>query len=157
MKIKQLILDVDGVLTDGSLHYTSEGEVSKSFNVKDGMGIHMLQKMGIQVCILSNGQAKEAVEARMRKLNISIAHIGSGNKGEILSNWIEEFNWDPDNIWYMGDDVNDLEVIPYIAQFCCPMDAEWTVIQSADWVSERPGGKGAVRDLCNYIIEELEA
>ena len=155
MQVKHIILDVDGVLTDGSLTYGPDGECQKIFNVKDGMGIHLVQQAGIQVSILSNGRAKDAVEARMRKLGITNYHIGSGNKGDILSNWIVEHNWDKEGIVYMGDDVNDLSVKPFVDLFCCPIDAEEEVKSKADWISKRPGGKGAVRDLCNFVLETM--
>ena len=150
--IKLVVLDVDGVMTDGTLTYGSAAESeSKSFNVKDGLGIKLLQRQGIQVAIIT-GRHSEAVERRAQELEIKMLVQGREDKGAALRELLDSMALDPAAAAYMGDDLPDLAALKLAGLATCPCDATEAVLRQADWVAPEAGGRGAVRALCDFIL-----
>ena len=151
-KIKLIAFDVDGVMTDGSLTYLPDGSQVKTFNAKDGQGIVMLNKAGFLTAIIT---AKESsvVLKRAETLKITKVFTGQSNKFLALNSLLEEFNLNKDEVAYMGDDYPDLCVINEVGLSSCPNDAVDEVKKQAHFVSSKNGGKGAVRELCDFILK----
>jgi 3-deoxy-D-manno-octulosonate 8-phosphate phosphatase (KDO 8-P phosphatase) len=150
--IKLVVLDVDGVMTDGMLTYASAAESeSKSFNVKDGLGIKLLQRQGIQVAIIT-GRNSEAIERRAQELEIKMLVQGREDKGAALRELLDSMALDPAAAAYMGDDLPDLAALKLAGLATCPCDATEAVLRQADWVAPAAGGRGAVRALCDFIL-----
>lgn len=151
-KIKLIAFDVDGVMTDGSLTYLPDGSQVKTFNAKDGQGIVMLNKAGFLTAIIT---AKESsvVLKRAETLKITKVFTGQSNKLLALNSLLEEFNLNKNEVAYMGDDYPDLCVINEVGLSSCPNDAVDEVKKQAHFVSSKNGGKGAVRELCDFILK----
>lgn len=151
-KIKLLALDVDGVLTDGSIIYLSSGEEIKSFNVKDGLGVVRVARLGLKTAIISVRQSK-VVEIRAAELKFDHVHQGVKDKKIIIEELARHHQFDLSEIAYMGDDVVDLSALQVVGLASCPSDAVDEVLSVSHFVSSKPGGKGAVRELCELIIK----
>lgn len=151
-KIKLIAFDVDGVMTDGSLTYLPDGSQVKTFNAKDGQGIVMLNKAGFLTAIIT---AKESsvVLKRAETLKITKVFTGQSNKLLALNSLLEQFNLNKNEVAYMGDDYPDLCVINEVGLSSCPNDAVDEVKKQAHFVSSKNGGKGAVRELCDFILK----
>lgn len=159
-KIKILILDVDGTLTDGKIYMGNNGEQFKVFNIKDGYAINnMLPSMGILPVIIT-GRTSEIVNKRAHELNINYLYQGVQDKASILNNILLQLSKDSDsytlkNVAYCGDDCNDLACMEEIKKFggivACPKDAANEVLLIADYISEKNGGDGAVRDFVEWL------
>ncbi len=150
--IKLLLLDVDGVLTDGSITYTEQGEEIKSFNARDGFGINILKKSGVEVGIIT-ARTSNALTRRAKDLSLSRVYQGIRYKVQIFQQIIDELGLQANEVAYMGDDWLDLPILKRVGLSCAVADAALEVKQLVDYVSERPGGKGAVREICDLIIE----
>ena len=149
--IKLLVMDVDGTLTDGRIYIGAEGEVMKAFHVQDGYGIaQILPKLGI-VPVIITGRSSKIVEQRARELKIMHLHQGVGDKLEKLKAVAEELGASPDEIAYIGDDLNDLECIRYCGYTACPADAVPEMLDAVDYVCKRNGGQGAVREFIETL------
>jgi len=161
--IEMLVLDVDGVMTEGQIIMDDRGEESKAFNVRDGHGIKMLQRTGIHVAILT-GRSSQVVANRARDLGIEFVVQGSLRKADGIDELCRQAGIAADACAYMGDDVIDLPAMAKCAFSMAPTDAHPGVIKKVDWVSDCCGGKGAVRQateglilasgLWNRVIEE---
>ena len=150
--IKLVVLDVDGVMTDGTLTYVGAAESEwKSFNVKDGLGIKLLQRQGIKVAIIT-GRLSEAVERRAQELEIKMLVQGREDKGAALRELLDSMALDSSTVAYMGDDLPDLAALKLAGLATCPCDATEAVLKLADWVAPVAGGRGAVRALCDFIL-----
>ena len=150
--IKLVVLDVDGVMTDGTLTYGGATESEwKSFYVKDGLGIKLLQRQGIQVAIIT-GRLSEAVERRAQELEIKMLVQGREDKGAALRELLDSMALDYSTVAYMGDDLPDLTALRLAGLATCPCDATEAVLKLADWVAPVAGGRGAVRALCDFIL-----
>ena len=149
--IKLLALDVDGVLTDGRLYYSSEGEQLKVFNTLDGHGLKMLQSTGIEVAIIT-GRDSAAMARRVRDLGIKHLYAGREDKLTALGELWGELNLGPEQTAYMGDDLPDLPAILACKLGTCVPNACPTVKRHALWCSTNPGGQGAVRELCELLM-----
>lgn len=145
--IRLLILDVDGVLTDGGMYASENGDQSKKYNTKDGMGILHLTKNNFQVGIISSGFRGEAVKARADLLGIQHFYLGRDRKIDILKGFCEKLEMDLSAVAIIGDDVNDLEVIKNVGFSACPADAVKVVKASVDIVLTKKGGEGCVREF----------
>ena len=151
MKIKLLVMDVDGTLTDGKIYMGENGEMMKAFNIKDGYAIaHMLPAMGI-IPVIITGRKSRIVENRAKELGITELYQGVDNKLEKLKEVAVKYNTTPDAIAYIGDDLNDLECIEYCGFSACPGDAVEEIKEKAKYVCEQYGGHGAVRALIEMI------
>ncbi len=150
-KIKLLILDVDGVMTDGRIIFDSNGVESKFFNVKDGHGIKMLQRSGIEVGIVS-GRQSQVVANRAKELGITLVYQGSLDKLTPYLDILEKTGLADEQIAYVGDDIIDLPVMRRVGFAAAPADALEYVIQHAHFVTRNRGGWGAVREVCDLIL-----
>ncbi len=149
-KIKLLILDVDGVLTNGQLFFFDNGEY-KAFNTRDGLGIALLLRAGIQVAVISGNRSK-SVERRLKKFAISHIYQGVEDKREVFQQIKHELALANEHIAYMGDDLIDLPVMTRVGLPTAVADADDFVRAHAVWVSQYAGGGGAVRELCELIL-----
>lgn len=149
--IRLLVLDVDGVLTDGRLHYGPSGEEWKVFHVQDGLALVGAQRTGLQVAVLSQ-RASAAVSRRMADLGVREVHQGVANKGEFLAELIRRFGLTPAQVAYMGDDLSDLPLLTTVGLALAPADAVPEVRSAAHWVTPRSGGAGAVREAVEAIL-----
>lgn len=148
-----VVLDVDGVMTDGTLVYRgATAPESKAFNIKDGLGIKLLQRAGIEVAIIT-GRSSEAVERRATELGISTVIQGREDKGAALAELLELREQSAASVAYMGDDLPDLGALRLAGLATCPNDAVDPIKDSVDWVAPLPGGHGAVRALCDFILQ----
>ena len=150
-KIKCLVLDIDGTLTDGSLYYDARGEVTKRFNVKDGMGIMLLKKAGFLTAFLTS-ETTPIIDKRAEKLKIDYVVQGSRNKTQDLLLITEKLGIKLEEIAYVGDDVNDLHAMKTAGFTASPNDAYHLIKNSVDYVCENNGGYGAVREICELIL-----
>lgn len=150
--IKILAFDVDGVLTDGSIIFTESGEECKSFNVKDGQGIVCVQKAGLITAIIT-ARKNSTVEHRANNLGIIELHQGAKYKLPILEAIVEKYNLSLENVAYVGDDLPDICILEKVGLSCCPNDAVGEVKNVCKFISKYNGGKGAVREICDYILK----
>lgn len=151
MKIKALVMDVDGTLTDGGIYMGENGEIMKRFNVKDGYAIHnMLPQMGILPIIIT-GRISKIVENRCSELEIKELIQGSKNKLVDLLKIIEKFDIKLEEVAFIGDDLNDLEAMKFVGVRGCPFDAIEEIREICEYVSPHMGGNGAVRDFVEWI------
>ena len=151
--IQLLVLDVDGVLTDGGLWFDAAGQLSKRFDVRDGLGIRLLQQAGLHIAFLSGGQGG-ATEVRARQLDISHCLVGIKDKPAALTALQNQLGVSAQQTAFVGDDLNDLAVRPVVALLFAPADACRPVRCGADTVLRRQGGHGAVRELAERILQE---
>ncbi len=151
-EIKLLLLDVDGVLTDGSLIYSHEGKESKAFNTQDGFGLRMLQDAGVEVGIIT-ARSSEALHRRSQDLKIAHLHQGVMNKLEAYKEIIKKTGHKPFQIAYMGDDWLDMVLLKRVGLAAAPANAVQEVMKMVHYTTEQTGGHGAVRELCDLILE----
>ena len=150
--IKLVAFDVDGVMTDGSLTFTEDGKEIKTYNAKDGLGVVMLSKAGIITSIIT-ARDNGTVKHRAKILNIQELYMGQKNKLLALEELTKKYNIQKSEIAYMGDDLPDMCVLNEVGLKCCPKDAVNRVISICNFVCTKNGGKGAVRELCDFILE----
>mgnify|MGYP002856919942 FL=1 len=146
-----LILDVDGVLTDGRLFYGSAGIEMKAFNVHDGYGIKKIQLEGISIAIVS-GRTSDIVERRAKELNIRFLFQNVAQKDEVLEELCRESGIQPRHMAHVGDDLPDLALFQNVGLGIAVADARVEVQKSADFVTKAKGGEGAVREVCELIL-----
>ena len=152
-KIKLLILDVDGVMTDGRIVFDSNGVETKFFNVKDGHGIKLVQRAGIEVGIIS-GRKSQVVANRAAELGISRLYQGALDKLGPYQEILAATGLDDSEVAFMGDDVIDLPVMRRVGFAAAPADAVAEVLPYAHFVARNRGGWGAVRELCDLLLRE---
>ena len=153
--LQLLALDVDGVLSDGRLYYTDQGEEFKSFNIRDGLGIKLLQRAGITVAIIT-GRTSAMVTRRAAELGIAHVVQGREDKLEALLDLCGNLKIDLSNVAYMGDDLPDRKAIMAVGFGATVADAASDVAAIADWQSRLPGGQGAVRELAEAWLRSLD-
>ena len=151
-QIKLLVLDVDGVLTDGGLWFDPNGLLQKRFDVRDGLGIRLLQQAGLQLAFLSGGKGG-ATEVRARQLGIDHCLVGIKDKPTALAQLQQQLGVTPSSTAFIGDDLNDLAVRHLVRLLITPADACPAVRRQADGVLQRRGGHGAVRELAEHILK----
>jgi 3-deoxy-D-manno-octulosonate 8-phosphate phosphatase (KDO 8-P phosphatase) len=150
--IKLLVIDIDGVLTDGGMYYTESGDELKKFNTKDGLAIKRLVKNGMQVAFLSNGKNSALIQSRAKLLGVQKIYVGFEEKEKILDKWVKELKLTYKNVAYVGDDVNDMKVISKAGFSACPADAIDVIKQKATIILTRNGGDACVREMIdNYL------
>lgn len=150
--IRLALFDVDGVLTDGRLVFHASGEESKTFHARDGHGLKLLQEAGIEVGVISARRAA-AVEHRMRQLGIAHVFQGQHDKAAVYLGLIERLGLRHAEVAYMGDDVIDLPVLCRVGLAATVADAPGIVKRHCHWIAAQGGGQGAVRELCDMILE----
>jgi 3-deoxy-D-manno-octulosonate 8-phosphate phosphatase (KDO 8-P phosphatase) len=155
-RIRLLVLDVDGVLTDGGLHYGPSGEQDKRFHVQDGLAMVEAGRAGLTIAVVS-GRTSPAVARRMTELGIGEVHQGAQDKGEVLSGLMARLGLDRAEVAMMGDDLNDLGPMKSAGLALAPRNAVREVRERADWVSRRAGGQGAVREALEWLLRARKA
>jgi len=150
--IRLLLLDVDGVMTDGRIIYDGNGLETKCFNVKDGHGIKMLQRYGIEIGIIT-GRTSVVVDIRARELGIELVYQGALKKLESYDDVKQKTGLTDNQIAYMGDDIVDIPVMRRVGFSAAPPDSLPEVLAVADYVSSCGGGRGAVREICDLILK----
>jgi 3-deoxy-D-manno-octulosonate 8-phosphate phosphatase (KDO 8-P phosphatase) len=151
-KVRLLVLDVDGVLTDAGLTYDAGGHVSQRFDVRDGMGMKLAQSAGIKVAVVS-GLAHDATKARMAELGVDAAHFGHRDKRPVFLETCRSFGVSRFEAAFVGDDWVDASVMRLAGLPMAVADAQPEIKQLALWISESPGGRGAVREAVRFILE----
>lgn len=149
--VQLLVLDVDGVLTDGRLHITERGEETKVFHVRDGSGIVALQRAGVPVAIIS-GRASAAVTRRAEELHIPHVHQGVSDKGAAFDALLQGLGVAPAAVACVGDDTPDLPMLQRAGLAVAVADAHPAAKAVAHWVTGAPGGLGAVREVCDLLL-----
>lgn len=150
--VRLLILDVDGVLTDGRLYYGDDGHEYKGFHTRDGHGIKMAQACGIEVAVIS-GRRAGSVERRLRELGIRRAVLGCDDKASALTGLLADTGVTAEQACYVGDDLVDLPAMTRVALAVAVADADAFVRSRADWVTDAAGGCGAVREVCEHLLD----
>src|SRR4030042_1685817 len=151
-KIKLILADCDGVLTDTGTYYTADGETMKRFSIRDGMGVERLRKYTDVETGIITGEASEVVRVRAKKLNITELHLGVSKKHEVLKEILERKKLKAVEVAYIGDDTNDIEIMKQVGLSACPADATKFAKEVADIIVQSCGGDGAFRDLAEIII-----
>ena len=146
-----LCVDVDGVLTDAGMYYGPDGEVLKKFNTRDGMGLARVREAGVAVAIIS-GEDSAIVHARAAKLKIDEVFSGVANKLDVVKDLVASHNLAPDEVAYIGDDVNDLAAMKCVGLACAVADAAAPIKAIAHYITQQRGGDAAVREVCELII-----
>lgn len=150
-RVTLLLLDVDGVLTDGRIIYDADGREIKAFHVRDGHGIKMLQRAGVEVGIIT-GRRSAVVEIRARELGITLVRQGAQDKVAVWREILEEKRLEPEETAYVGDDIVDIPMMRSAGFAAAVADAEADVIEAADYVAGRRGGRGAVREIIDFLL-----
>lgn len=151
LPIKLLVMDVDGILTNGTLSFLADGSEVKTFSILDGLGLKLLMQSGIKTAIIT-GRSSPQVELRAKNLGIDYTQQGREDKLEALKELWKRTGFDASNTAYIGDDLPDLSAIKTCQFGATVPNGYWYVRQHADWISETPGGQGAVRELCDLIL-----
>lgn len=150
-EIKMFLTDCDGCLTDGGMYYSEQGDELKKFNTRDGMGFTLMRQKGIITGIVTSENV-DLNRRRAEKLKLDILEAGCKDKIATMKRICDEYAIDPSNVCYIGDDINDLEVIKMVGFGCCPADAMPIVKEAADFVAERVGGAGVIREIAELIL-----
>lgn len=151
-RIKAFIFDVDGVLTDGSVTLMPDGEQVRVMNIKDGYALQLAVKKGYKVVIISGGRS-EMVRKRLNGLGITDIYLGAHTKIEQYTELMELYALSPDEVLYMGDDIPDYEVMKQVGVPTCPKDSAPEIRNICIYVSDKRGGKGAVRDVIEQVLK----
>jgi len=149
--VRLLLLDVDGVLTDGTLLYSSSGEECKGFNTQDGFGITLLRQAGIETGVIT-ARRSEMVQRRAEELKMTHIHQGIRQKNEAFKTILHDTGYKPVEVAYMGDDWLDLVLLLKVGLALAPANAALEVRERVHYVTPRPGGHGAVRDACDLLL-----
>ena len=151
-KIKLVVFDVDGVLTNGSLFYGDDGQEYKAFQSRDGHGMKMLQKSGVDIAIIT-GRTSEVVKYRAKNLNIDHVYQGQLDKLPAFKSLLEKLKLLPEEVAYVGDDVVDLPVMIRVGLAITVSDGHDLAKKHAHWITQNPGGQGAAREICEFIMQ----
>ena len=150
-KIKTFIFDVDGVLTDGKILIHTDGELLRSFDTKDGYAMKCALVKGFKIAIITGGRNK-AVQERFQELGIFDIYLNAHHKIEAYQDLIDNYELNPKEILYIGDDVPDIPVMEKVGLGCCPSDAATDVKEIADYISPKKGGAGCVREIIEQVL-----
>lgn len=155
-KIKLVITDCDGVLTDTGVYYSAYGEELKRFSIRDGMGVERLRKLANVDTAIITGENSEIVARRAEKLNIIELHLGITNKVEVVNEIAKKLNLNLNEIAYIGDDTNDIKAMEIVGFSACPVDATTFAKEAADVIVKYRGGYGAFREFAEIIIKSKQ-
>lgn len=150
--ITTFIFDVDGVLTDGTVHVSQTGEMLREMNIKDGFAMKAALETGYNVCIISGG-SNEGVRIRLRNLGITDIHLGTPDKVATFNEYVELYDIKPEQVLYMGDDIPDYHVMQLVGLPTCPQDSSPEIKTISKYISHKHGGKGAVRDVIEQVMK----
>lgn len=155
MNIKLVIFDFDGVFTDGKCIFDSNGYIQKSYNVKDGLGIKLLKNNNINVGVITGYNWNKSQESILKHLNIDLIEFNAKNKLEILNHWCNKFKIKKEEIAYMGDDINDIDLMLNIGLSGSPKNAHNEVLKISNFISSKNGGDGCIREFSDYILKNI--
>lgn len=150
--ITTFIFDVDGVLTDSSVHITPTGEMLRIMNIRDGFAMKAAVESGYHVCIISGG-SNEGVRIRLKNLGIKDIHLACPDKVQNFKEYTEKYNIKPEQVLYMGDDIPDYHVMKLVGLPTCPQDASPEIKGISNYISHKNGGRGAVRDVIEQVMK----
>ena len=150
-KIQTFIFDVTGVLTDGKILINSDGELLRSFDTKDGYAMKCALVKGFKIAIITGGR-NEAVRERFKELGVIDIYLGAHHKLDAYQDLMDNYDLNPEEILYIGDDIPDIPVMEKVGLGCCPADAASDVKAMADYVSHKKGGEGCVRELIEQVL-----
>lgn len=150
--ITTFIFDVDGVLTDSSVHITPTGEMLRIMNIRDGFAMKAAVESGYHVCIISGG-SNEGVRIRLKNLGITDIYLGTPNKVETFHEYCDGYQINPEQVLYMGDDIPDYHVMQLVGLPTCPQDATAEIKAISKYISHKNGGKGAVREVIEQVMK----
>lgn len=150
--ITTFVFDIDGVLTDSSVHVSQNGEMLRIMNIRDGFAMKAAIESGYNVCIISGGSS-EGVRIRLQNLGIREIHLGSSNKVTTFKEYCEKYNINPQHVLYMGDDIPDYHVMKLVGLSTCPQDAVSEIKAISKYISHVNGGKGAVREVIEQVMK----
>ena len=153
-KIKLLILDVDGTMTDNGIYIDEKGIESKKYNAKDGVGIYELIKNNVIVGIISHSEKGDGIKSRASYLGIKYCHVGNEPKEEILKTWIKKLEIKLEEVAFIGDDINDLSIIEIVGFSACPNDSSDPVKRKVSLVLNTKGGYGCVREFSDLYLSQ---
>ena len=153
--ITTFIFDVDGVLTDGTVHVSPTGEMLREMHIRDGFAMKAAIESGYHVCIISGG-SNEGVRIRLRNLGITDIHLSAPDKVATFKEFIDIYNIKPENVLYMGDDIPDFHVMKMVGMPVCPADAAEEIKGISKYISHFPGGAGCVRDIIEKVMKLQE-
>ncbi|WDF68097.1 HAD-IIIA family hydrolase [Sphingobacterium oryzagri] len=150
-KIKALFLDVDGVLTDGTVLVTESGEQMRRFSIKDGYAIQLAMKVGLEIVVISGGKS-QGVLKRLQGLGVKEVHLAVADKWSLLQELLLKYNWDKAEVAFMGDDIPDYTCMAHVGLALCPQDAVEEIKTLSGYVSPKRGGEGCVRDVLEKML-----
>jgi len=151
-QIKAVVLDVDGVLTDGTLQVNESGDQLRTFYVKDGYAMQLAEKMGLMLWVISGGRS-EGVRLRLQGLGVKEIHLGVSQKMDVLNELLTKYELTADQLMYVGDDMPDYEVMQVVGIAACPVDAVEDIKTISHYISPFKGGRGVVRDILEKILK----
>ena len=151
-KVKLIVTDVDGVLTDGSVYITDSGEQSRKFYVRDGVAMKQMLKQGLHVGMLSSALTPGAMKTRAKMLGVELCYVGVEDKVKVLDEWRKKLNLEWDEIAYIGDDTVDKEVMKKVGFAACPADAIQSIKDISDVILETKGGRGCFREFADKFF-----
>ncbi|WP_461533173.1 KdsC family phosphatase [Sinomicrobium sp.] len=150
--ITTFVFDVDGVLTDGTIVITTEGEMLRNMSLKDGYAIKTAIEKGYNICVISGG-TNEGVRQRLRGLGVTDIYLGAHHKTDVLEEYFDIYDIKSENVLYMGDDLPDLPPMQMVALPTCPQDAVPELKEIAKYISHKNGGQGCVRDVIEQVLK----
>ena len=150
-RVEAIVLDVDGVMTDGGIIPTPDGDFIRRYNAKDGYAIASAIREGLKVCIISGGRGR-MLENRLQMLGVTRYYLNCMDKVTVIREFAADYNIDLENVIYMGDDIPDLECMRLVGVPVCPSDAAMEVVEASRYISEFNGGHGAVRDIIEQVM-----
>ena len=150
--ITTFIFDIDGVLTDSSVHVSQNGEMLRVMNIRDGFAMKAAIESGYNVCIISGG-SNEGVRIRLQNLGITEIHLGSSDKVKTFREYTDLYNINPEHVLYMGDDIPDYHVMKLVGLPTCPQDSVSEIKAISKYISHKNGGKGAVREVIEQVMK----
>jgi len=153
--ITTFVFDVDGVLTDGMVHVTQEGEILRNMNVRDGFAIKVAIESGYKVCVISGGK-NEGVRLRLQTLGVTDIYLGVFDKVEIFEEYTDIYKINSKQVLYMGDDIPDYHVMKLVGLPTCPQNAVPEIKSISEYISHKNGGEGAVRDVIEQVMKVQE-
>ena len=150
-RVEAIVLDVDGVMTDGGIIPTPDGDFIRRYDAKDGYAIASAIREGLKVCIISGGRGR-MLENRLQMLGVTRYYLNCMDKVTAIREFVADYSIDLENVIYMGDDIPDLECMRLVGVPVCPSDAAMEVVEASRYISEFNGGHGAVRDIIEQVM-----
>ncbi|MEQ8360417.1 MAG: HAD-IIIA family hydrolase [Cytophagales bacterium] len=151
-KIKMIILDVDGTMTDGGVYIGEDGSQMKKFNARDGIAIQQMIKDGLKVGIISHSKSSGMVMTRANMLGIEFCYVGEEPKEVVLQRWLEDLGFKEENICFIGDDINDLTIMKNCGLAVCPADADEAIADISHYQLSKNGGDACIREFYQHLL-----